>query len=78
MSLVFLASISFANDIATGFVKGNAEIQSINTIDFSPEGVLFIGDSQSGKEIAIKIDDAAAETHSIEIKYLDNLLSSLL
>jgi hypothetical protein len=78
MSLVLLASISFANDIATGFVKGNAEIQSINAIDFSPEGVLFIGDSQSGKVIAIKIDDAAAETHSIEIKYLDNLLSSLL
>ena len=55
LTLLFLygfLSALFANDpgdvnLKKGFVIGNPEIQSINSIDFGPENLLFIGDASS-------------------------------
>jgi len=45
--------------ITDGFLEGNPGIQSMSTLEFGPEAVLFIGDSKSGAVFAIDTEDRA-------------------
>lgn len=44
-------------DWKKGLRKGKAEIGSFSTITFGPEGILFVGDSKSGKVFALDTED---------------------
>ncbi len=44
-------------DPRSGFTLGNPQIQSISTMEFGSDGILFIGDSHSGTITAIETDD---------------------
>ena len=39
------------------FVRGEAKIQSMSVLTFGPEGILFVGDSQSGQIYALDLED---------------------
>ena len=47
------------NDLKQGFKSGEPDIASISTMEFGPEGILFIGDSYAGKVFAIDTKDTA-------------------
>jgi hypothetical protein len=42
------------------FIRGKAALNSISVMSFGPEGILFIGDSKSGKVFALDLEDRAA------------------
>ena len=55
------------------FVEGNPEIQSMSTLEFGPDGILFIGDSKAGAVFAVDTqdrtpfeDDERVSIHDIE------------
>ncbi len=78
LSLVFAGG----NDpsLKEGFTQGNPQIQSINSLAFGPEGILFMGDSQKGEIIALDTQDekAGQAPESISLKRVDVLMASLL
>lgn len=55
-----------------------ANIQSISAITFSPEGVLFIGDSKGATVFAVTTRDKKANPSSIEIKNIDQKIAAAL
>ena len=55
--LTLLVSPIYANDLPN-FTTGSPEIQSVNALAFSPDGVLFVGDAQSAKVFAIITNDS--------------------
>ncbi len=55
--LVCLAVPLAAGDATASFVEGKATLQSIGSLAFGPEGVLFIGDSRGAAIIALATDD---------------------
>lgn len=60
--------------------KFGAEIKSISSLSFGPDGILFIGDSKSATVFALKTKDnkKQAKPASIEIKNLDQKIASAL
>ena len=78
--LMFLANTTRVTKGKYGFIVGNPEIKSINSLTFGPDGVLFIGDSKSATVFAIDTKDATASTQSapVEIKNVDQKIASLL
>ena len=51
-----------ASNLKDGFITGTPEIQSISTMEFGPEGILFIGDAIGGKIYAIDTKDVIKNT----------------
>lgn len=74
-----LAGSVFSNNLPN-FINGTPEIKTINTLAFSPDGILFIGDSQSAKVFAIIIDDSKAgdKVENINVTAVDNKIAQLL
>jgi len=78
--LMLLANTTRSTKGKYGFVVGNPEIKSINSLAFGPDGVLFIGDSKSAMIFAIDTKDATANNQApaVEIKNIDQKIASLL
>lgn len=68
-SFLFLSSISMAG--IPGMKKGTPEIKSISTLEFSSEGILFIGDSRSASVFAINLADNVKSTNDKGLNIAD-------
>ena len=80
LCLVF-ALASIANDnLRSDFKTGNPGIKSINALSFGPEGILFIGDSESAKVFAIDTKDLESrdQVEDYNIPNFDNLIAVML
>lgn len=68
------------DSLRDGFINGTADVKSISSLAFGPDGVLFIGDSKSASVFAIdtkdvqKVDKASA----IELKKFDHKVATAL
>ena len=78
-SLMFAGS-AIAGNLRDGFTTGSPEIKSIGSLAFGPEGILFIGDSQSGAIFAIDTGDKTPSTQNekLEVNRIDESIASLL
>jgi len=80
----FLAVNLMANNgtspLTADFVVGNPEVQSMNSIAFGPEGILFVGDSKSAVVTAIDTKDntAAEAPKQIKMAKVDEQIAALL
>ncbi len=77
---IFLMTIVQAtDDLKEGFTMGNPEIEAINALDFGPEGILFIGDSEKGKVIAVDTKDTKerAEVENFDISGFDKKIAEM-
>ncbi len=68
------------NDLKEGFKVGTPIIQSISTMEFGPEGILFLGDALSGQITAIDTKDMVANntTEGIKIEDLQGKLAAMM
>ena len=55
-ALVLSGDAVFA-DLTESLSRGNPQIRSMGTLEFGPDGVLFVGDSRGGAVFAIDTDD---------------------
>ncbi len=90
LNILLLFLLSFftinlsANDgsspLTANFTVGNPAIQSMNSIAFGPEGILFVGDSKSAMITAIDTKDntEAKAPKSINLKKVDEQIAALL
>lgn len=79
--LSFLWLKPYANDPLTkGFTEGTPDIQSISTMEFGPQGILFIGDSYRGQVFAIDTKDTKENntTEGIKVEDLQGKIASVL
>lgn len=78
MSLGSLLSLASDPD-AKGFTNGTPQIESMNAMAFSPEGVLFVGDSRRAAIVAIDMSDAKASqaAESIDMKKIDEQIAAM-
>lgn len=74
-SLVLIAAFTAPNSKKPAAVAG---IKSISAISFSPEGVLFIGDSKSATVFAVSTKDKKQTAAPIEIKNIDQKIAAAL
>ena len=63
-----------------GFINGTPDIQSMHSLTFGPEGILFIGDSKSASVFALdtKVKSIAREVEDINIEKVDAQISAVL
>lgn len=65
--------------LKANFILGKADVKSMNAIAFGPEGILFIGDSESASIFAIDTkDDTKAEKDEITLTKVDEKIAVLL
>lgn len=81
--LVFplIASVVFANSpIEVNSSKGNPAIESIGALTFAPDGILFIGDSQSASIFAIELSDPATNgsNETLNVPNIDEKIAAML
>jgi hypothetical protein len=79
--LVFIANQSLANDdLKANFKKGNPVIKSINALSFGPNGILFIGDSESAAIYALDTEDVTPTEakKDINISNFDQKVAAML
>lgn len=69
-----------ASNMTANFTKGDPGIKSMSTLEFGPEGILFIGDSKSGAVFAIDTADNTMNesTEEFEIADLEGQIAALL
>jgi len=77
---VFSSAGKKATDLFEGFTSGSPQIQSMNSLAFGPEGVLFIGDTKGAAVFAIETKDVvpAESSDRINIKGFDKIVASAL
>ena len=68
------------DSLKEGFITGNPEIKSVNSLAFGPEGILFIGDSQRGEIIALDTKDITSKDapKTIDMKKVDVTIAAML
>lgn len=81
--LVLSVLIALANnyeELTKDFKIGKAEVKSMSVLAFGPEGILFVGDSKSGKIFALDLEDREknASVESFAIEDIESKLASLL
>ena len=78
----FFAAIVVANPAneKKNFTKGKPAIQSIGVLAFGPDGILFIGDSQSATIFAIKLGDQATNgtNETLNVPDIDEKIAAML
>ena len=82
-AVLISTSLSVAGNYETlteNFVRGKADLQSMSVMTFGPEGILFVGDSQSGKVFALDLDDRTEANYeeNFAIEDIESKLASLL
>lgn len=82
LSFVFLSSLMLLAspvDLKKDFVFGNPEVSSINAMTFGPEGILFMGDSQTANVIAVDLSaHPKMDNEKVKINQLDQQIADLL
>ena len=81
LTLTLAVTAAFASgSLKEGFRLGNPEIKAINALDFGPEGILFIGDSENGKVFAVDTKDITPRTEvgDFNIKGFDEKIAEML
>lgn len=75
-----LGATNNPSPLTADFVMGDPAIQSINSISFGPEGILFIGDSKNAMVVAIDTKDNVAADAPKEVKMakVDQQIATLL
>lgn len=81
--LLFFTPILLADDYETlikDFTYGKADIQSMSVMSFGPEGILFVGDSKSGKIFALDMKDRkpAEKIESFQLEDIESKLAGLM
>jgi hypothetical protein len=63
-----------------GFTTGKPGIQSLSTLAFGPDSVLFIGDGKGGAVFAVDLDDRTArgKNEELSIKNIEEKIAALL
>jgi len=67
------ATQGFAGDLTKDFKSGTPDIKAMSILEFGPDGILFIGDSKSGKIFAVETGDVAEPTADLERYAVDDL-----
>ncbi len=82
--LILLALLSFgltstldAAHHAQKFTTGTPDYGSLGTLSFGPENVLFIGDSQNGQILAIRVNDGEATMGEFEVVDIDEKIAAM-
>lgn len=67
-------------ELTRDFVRGKADVKSMSVLAFGPEGILFIGDSKSGKVFAVDLEDREKNTSKepFAVEDIESKLASLL
>ena len=80
LAVLLLVSARLKEKNPYGFENGTPNIQSINSLAFGPDGILFIGDSKSASIFAIDTKDknAVDKAQTLELKNVDQKLAALL
>ena len=72
LGMLFISSTYKKTDNKYNFTTGTPEVKSIAALAFGPEGVLFIGDSQSSTVFAVETKDTKkAASIQYEVKNID-------
>ena len=72
-AMLIMMSVQAHDSLKEGFEEGTPVIQSISTMEFGPEGILFLGDSHTGQLTAIDTKDMEANTSTEGLKVEDLL-----
>ena len=76
---ISLQVISAPKNYKANFIIGKAEVQSMNSLAFGPEGILFIGDSKSALVFAIDTKDISInEAAEVKLEKIDQHIADLL
>ncbi len=79
--LSLTTAVVFANSpTVVNFTKGKPAIESIGALAFGPNGILFIGDSQSASIFAIELGDPATNgaNEALNVPDIDEKIAALL
>ena len=65
---------------ANEFIQGTAPIKSLDVLEVGPEGILFIGDSQSAAVFAIDLKDTTPNpsTEALQVQNIDEKIAATL
>ena len=61
LSAMILRAADKEEDLTANFVKGSPEIQSMKTLAFGPQGILFVGDNDAMTIYAILPDESTSK-----------------
>ncbi len=75
---ISLVSATDAAHHAQTFTTGTPEYGSLGTLTFGPDNVLFIGDSQNGQILAIKVSDEPAAPGELEVEDIDEKIAAMI
>lgn len=79
LGLALLTTASVAADLTDSLKLGKADLQSVGSLAFGPDGVLFVGDSLGGKIFAIDTQDRTASTATaVEVMGLTGKIAAML
>lgn len=83
LCMFFSINILFANngeDLKDNFVIGNPQIEAISAMAFGPDGILFIGDTQSAMVVAVDTKDTKSDKakENFSIEKVDEMLAAML
>jgi hypothetical protein len=79
LALAGCLTVAAASSATVAMKAGKAELKSAGPLAFSPDGILFAGDSIGGAIFAIDTDDRAAKPASkIEVKAVNQKIAALL
>ena len=71
---------AFKDDLTRNFTQGKANLQSLSVLAFGPQGILFVGDSKSGKIYALDLQDNQENesNEGFQMENVDQKVASLL
>ena len=77
---LFVAASMTQASMTEGFSKGKPDIKAMGTLEFGPEGILFIGDQKGGAVYAVDLGDRDAQTAEKppEIEDVEGKIAALL
>lgn len=80
LAATFSVSLAEAGDLTASLKKGTPDLKSAGPLAFGPEGILFVGDSQSGAIFAFDTGDrtAAASAGSIKVEAIDEKIAAMI
>lgn len=80
LAILISTPVMAASPLKSAFSVGTPDVKSMGTMTFGPEGVLLIGDSQSGAVFAIEMvdEEPARDAESIEVQGIDAKIAAML
>ena len=80
LTALLLTASTHRNAPPTGFVNGTPAIQTISSLAFGPDGIIFIGDSKSASVFAVDTKDKTSldKAAAVDIKNVDQKIAAVL